>query len=120
VARARGAHRAWLPWGFAVVTGGSMLPNLRDGDRVVIRYRAAVRPGDVVLVRRPDRPEVTMVKRVGERRPDGWWVLGDNPYRSTDSREFGPVPAELVLGRVLRVRRTGGKWERVGAENPFE
>jgi signal peptidase I len=29
-------------------------------------------------------------------------VLGDNPHASMDSRFFGPVPADRLLGVVLR------------------
>ncbi|WTW97261.1 nickel-type superoxide dismutase maturation protease [Streptomycetaceae bacterium NBC_01309] len=115
------AARHRLPWGMVQVGGGSMLPNLADGDRVLVRYRARVRVGDVVLAVRPDRPEVRMVKRVRERRDGGWWVLGDNPHRSSDSRQFGPVPDELVAARVVAVRRKKWPWwGRVGSGNPFE
>ena len=29
------------------------------------------------------------------------WVIGDNPNYSTDSREFGPIPIGLILGKVI-------------------
>ena len=32
--------------------------------------------------------------------PDEYFVLGDNPADSRDSRAFGPVPGERVIGRV--------------------
>jgi signal peptidase I len=36
--------------------------------------------------------------------PDEYFVLGDNPARSTDSRAFGPVPADRIIGRAwLRI-----------------
>ena len=36
--------------------------------------------------------------------PDEYFVLGDNPADSRDSRAFGPVPQERIIGRVwLRV-----------------
>ncbi|MCX4805692.1 nickel-type superoxide dismutase maturation protease [Streptomyces sp. NPDC058682] len=89
------------------VTGPSMVPTLLNGDRLVVRYGAAVRPGDVVVLRHPLQQDLLLVKRAVERRPGGsWWVLGDNPYNETgDSTVFGPVPAELVLATaVLRFR----------------
>ena len=33
--------------------------------------------------------------------PDEYFVMGDNRVRSTDSREYGPVNADLIVGRVL-------------------
>ena len=34
--------------------------------------------------------------------PDGYlWLEGDNPLNSSDSRDYGPVPTQLVIGRVL-------------------
>lgn len=89
------------------VAGPSMVPTLLHGDRLVVRYGAAVRPGDVVVLRHPFQQDLLVVKRAVERRPGGsWWVLGDNPYNETgDSTVFGPVPEELVLARaVLRFR----------------
>jgi signal peptidase I len=41
--------------------------------------------------------------------PDGWLaVLGDNSASSADSREFGLVPADFVLGAVVRRLPAGG------------
>ena len=35
--------------------------------------------------------------------PDGYFMMGDNRDRSHDSRWFGPVPRDLVLGRAIGV-----------------
>ncbi|MFJ6486034.1 MULTISPECIES: nickel-type superoxide dismutase maturation protease [unclassified Streptomyces] len=94
-------------FGVAEVTGPSMVPTLLNGDQLVVRYGAAVRPGNVVVLRHPLQQDLLVIKRAVERRPGGsWWVLGDNPYNETgDSTVFGPVPAELVLATaVLRFR----------------
>ena len=40
------------------------------------------------------------MKRLVRREDDGWWVLGDNPESSDDSRRFGVVPDVNVLGRL--------------------
>ena len=80
-----------------------MLPELRDGDRLLVRYGAAARPGSVVVARFADGR--LAVKRAVERRTTsdgrhGWWLLGDNP-EGVDSRHRGPVPDADVLGIAL-------------------
>jgi nickel-type superoxide dismutase maturation protease len=98
-------ERAVPPLGLAEVTGPSMVPTLHHGDLLVLRYGAAVRPGDVVVLRHPFQQDLLVVKRAVERRESGWWVLGDNPYAGGDSTDYGSVPEELILGRVfLRYR----------------
>ncbi|EDY44256.2 signal peptidase [Streptomyces sp. SPB074] len=90
-----------IPLGVAEVRGPSMLPTLRHGDRLLVRYGARVRPGDVVVLRHPFQQDLLIVKRAAERRGAGWWVLADNPWAGGDSNDYGVVPRELVLGRVL-------------------
>lgn len=91
--------------GLAEVYNPSMLPTLRPGDQLLLFYGGRVRPGDVVVLRHPFQHDLLIVKRVRGRRRAGWWVVGDNPRVVNDSREFGAVPAELVVARaVLRLR----------------
>ncbi|MEU5398405.1 nickel-type superoxide dismutase maturation protease [Streptomyces sp. NPDC005963] len=88
------------PFGVAEVSGPSMYPTLKPGDQLLVHYGAQVRPGDVAVLRHPLQQDLLIVKRLAERRPGGWWVLGDNPGAEGDSRVFGAVPPELLLGRV--------------------
>ncbi|MEV6314790.1 nickel-type superoxide dismutase maturation protease [Streptomyces sp. NPDC051776] len=98
-------RRSATPFGLADVVGPSMVPTLRPGDRLVVQYGAPVRPGDVIMLRHPMQQDLLIVKRAAERRDGGWWVLGDNPYAESDSREFGTVPEEFVLARArMRLR----------------
>jgi len=78
-----------------VVRGPSMAPTLSDGDVVLVRLGADVRPGDVVLVRWDARPAQLSVKRAHRAAGGGWLVHGDNGLGSTDSRTLGPA---AVLG----------------------
>lgn len=95
--------------GLAEVYNPSMLPTLRPGDQLVVQYGGAVRAGDVVVLRHPFQHDLLIVKRAAERRPGGWWVLGDNPEVRNDSREFGVVPDELVVARAwVRLRSPRG------------
>jgi nickel-type superoxide dismutase maturation protease len=89
------------PWALARVSGPSMSPTVRSGDRLLVRRvrsTGAVRPGDVVLARFPARPELLVVKRVRRSVEGGHWVEGDNPFVTDDSRAFGVA---VVVGRVV-------------------
>jgi nickel-type superoxide dismutase maturation protease len=89
------------------IIGPSMEPALHNGEWWVVRRTGRLRAGDIVALTHPTRPEALVVKRLAERRPDGWWVLGDNAGQSEDSRQFGVVPEENVVGRL---------WFRYGSQ----
>jgi hypothetical protein len=79
-----------------------MEPTLRDGDRLLIRYGARVRPDALVVVRLPDRP--LAVKRAERRVDGGWWIARDNPDEGVDSWAVGAVAdADVVAVVLLRV-----------------
>ncbi len=103
---------ALVPLQLVTVTGPSMVPTLRAGDRVLVRRGGRPRPGDVVLARFADLPGVLVVKRLRSWASDGRGVLAsDNDAAGGDSRTHGPGE---VLGRVLLVRR-GRSIRRVAA-----
>ncbi|MGI5167726.1 S24 family peptidase [Spirillospora sp. CA-253888] len=84
------------------VSGVSMLPALRPGDRLLVLAGAPVAAGDLVVARHPREPERLIVKRATHRAGDGWWLESDNqraPGRQ-DSWDFDAVPDALVIGRV--------------------
>jgi nickel-type superoxide dismutase maturation protease len=86
------------------VHGDSMRPALEPGDRLLVvrpGFLRGLRSGDLVAVADPRQPERTMVKRVAMVGHADVTVRGDNPAASTDSRTFGPVPRELILGRAV-------------------
>jgi nickel-type superoxide dismutase maturation protease len=85
-----------------VVTGDSMLPAFEPGDRLLVGPVGRLRPGQVVAVRDPRRPDRLLIKRIRTVTPDARVdVRGDNEPASTDSRHFGPVDRGAVRGRVL-------------------
>ena len=104
-----GVEALATPWVVARVSGPSMSPTVRSGDRLLVRRvnsRDPVREGAVVLARFPARPELLVVKRVRRAVPGGHWVEGDNPVVTDDSRAFGSA---VVVGRVV-----GRLWPRPG------
>ena len=87
-----------------VVRGRSMLPALAPGERVLFdRLAYALREpchGNIVLARHPVRPGVLLIKRIAEKDPEGFVLLGDNPDESTDSRQLGSFNREHILARA--------------------
>ncbi|NLT56360.1 MAG: peptidase S24 [Actinomycetales bacterium] len=89
-----------------------MLPTLRDGDLLLVRWGARPRTGDLVVVRLPGGRPIA-VKRLVHREPEGWWVERDNPAEGTDSWQVGAVGEGDLLG-VVTVRL----WPRPGRPRP--
>lgn len=96
------------------IVGDSMRPSLEPGEWALALRGLEIRRGDVVVVDHPRRPGFEMVKRVlavpGDVTPTGrplgseeYWVEGDAPGRSTDSREFGPVRRDQLKAVVRLV-----------------
>jgi signal peptidase I len=79
-----------------------MAPTLRSGDVVLVRKARRAKVGDVVLVRWPSRPGQLSIKRVAE---PGYFVVGDNTFSSTDSRELGLAEVLGVVVMRLSIRR---------------
>ena len=93
-------------WSAVRIAGPSMEPAVRTGDWWLVRSARAYRPGVVVALWHPLRPELLIVKRIVRIEGDGYWVEGDNHQASDDSRAFGTVPEGMVVGRlVVRYRR---------------
>lgn len=93
-----------LAWRRVAVAGTSMAPTLADGDWLLLRKVRGgdqIHVGEVVLIQRPDRPGLLLIKRAVRRTAGGWWVAGDNAAASDDSRTFGAVPDQLVLARAV-------------------
>jgi len=92
---------ARLPWFPVAIAGDSMQPALRDGEWWLARRTRRVAPGDMVVIDHPEYSGLLAVKRVVRRDDAGWWVEGDNPDRSRDSRHFGAIPDSRIVGKVV-------------------
>jgi len=89
-----------------------MVPTLRPGDLLLVRWRAKPVVGTVAVVRLPGGRPVA-VKRIVARVDGGWWVERDSPAEGVDSWTVGALPAADVLGRVQ-----ARLWPRPGRVRP--
>ena len=107
------------------VRGESMSPNYNDGDWLLFRLlpakskaksKANELVGKVVLIRRRSNvgEDFLQIKRVTQVHDDNdearIWVEGDNKSASTDSRNWGALDSDEVIGKlILRYRRASNK-----------
>lgn len=97
-----------MRWWALEVSGPSMAPTLHHGDWVIARRTPRVRVGDIVVARRPDRPDLLVVKRLARITDEGFWLAGDNSFASDDSEVFGSVPQ--VEAKVMFRYRPQPTW----------
>lgn len=81
------------------VVGDSMRPALRPG-RIVIASQLfrALQVGDIVIIQHQGQEKI---KRIQACTDAHIFVVGDNSESSADSRHFGWIPKETVLGKVI-------------------
>lgn len=96
---------------FLRVEGDSLLPRYREGDFVLVGSTPfparRIKPGDAVAFRHPTHG--TLIKLVESAGTEGYHVVGTHP-QSVDSRHFGPVRREALIGKVVwHVRQPGGR-----------
>lgn len=106
-----------------------MAPALLDGDWLVVDPTPARWPrrGSVVVVREPGS-EIVVVKRVAGRPGDRVvgpggsatllgateaWLASNSPDAAIDSRRYGPVDEERLLGRVAWRYGPNGRFGRI-------
>jgi phage repressor protein C with HTH and peptisase S24 domain len=75
-----------------------MIPTLAPGERLLVRLDGPIVIGDIVVFKRDPQFDVKRVLRI---ESDGVFVQGDNDLVSTDSRSYGLIPFEDVLGTVI-------------------
>jgi nickel-type superoxide dismutase maturation protease len=82
-----------------------MIPLLKPGDEVLVNPKSyrnePPQVGDIIVARHPYRANLQVVKRVtAVLDNESCRIEGDNPSESTDSRSFGAVALDRILGRV--------------------
>ena len=96
---------------FLKVSGQSLWPLYQDGDYVLAAHPAlagAIKPGDVIIFHQADYG--TMIKQVERLLPESnqIFVIGTHAA-SADSRHFGPIKQQAVIGKVIwHLKRPAG------------
>jgi nickel-type superoxide dismutase maturation protease len=86
-----------------ICEGTSMNPTLGDGEVVLVdREPAVIEVGDIVVAKHPLEQNGEVVKRVARISERGhYFLMGDNPDDSEDSRHYGAVTRQYIKGKVV-------------------
>ena len=86
-----------------ICEGTSMNPTLKDGEIVLVdREAVQIEVGDIVIAKHPVEQISEVVKRVARINERGhYFLIGDNPEDSEDSRHYGAVTREYIKGKVV-------------------
>ena len=98
------------------VEGYSMWPTLKPKDRVIVRpldqHAALPAIGAIVVCLHPQQPSRQVIKRLHAVEDTQLTILGDCPDASTDSRQWGGVPKEYLVGEVVALVTTASEQDR--------
>lgn len=101
------------------VSGISMIPTLQDEQIIFVNkmayWKNAPQNGDIVIVREPI-DNIQVVKRIVGTpgtaitiedktfilKEDEYYIEGDNRDNSIDSRAYGPIRSERIIGKVIK------------------
>jgi signal peptidase I len=90
--------RSTIPLMLRRVKGDGMYPTLEKGQLVLIRRRPILKVNDIIVFVHNGAEKV---KRITGIEGDFLYVVGDNPRYSTDSRHYGYVSRNAVIGTVI-------------------
>ncbi len=87
-----------------------MQPTINQGDLVIYRpfksTQKVLKERSIILVRHPLDAKTIIIKRIHRNTPFGIELKGDNEMESIDSRQFGLINYDQVLGIVEKIIST--------------
>ena len=89
------------------VVGTSMEETLREGDLVTYKKlnkkKIDLEIGDIVVATHPKTKNKLIIKRIHRIYQNKFDLRGDNFLSSTDSRQWGLIKSELIVGKVEKI-----------------
>lgn len=89
------------------ISGISMSPSLNPGDTVFASplpyFFSSPKKNDIIICQDP-RDKRILVKRITKIYNRKYFVSGDNPNSSTDSRTFGLINRRGIVGKVICIK----------------
>jgi nickel-type superoxide dismutase maturation protease len=82
------------------ISGNSMSPTFKSGTTILVNRLSKPKAGDIAAVRNP-RDGKILIKRISKTKNNKFFVLGDNKDESTDSRHFGWITKDAIIGKVI-------------------
>ncbi len=89
------------------VVGDSMEGTVSDGDLIIYKKinpkNLDLNIGDIVVASHPKIKSKLIIKRIYQIDQNKFDLRGDNFLSSTDSREWGLVKLDLIVGKVEKI-----------------
>lgn len=93
----------FFPYFSVIVVGESMMPTLKPMQKILIQrswFFCIFKENDMIVLKDP-RSNKFLIKRIKKIKANTYWIEGDNKKASTDSRAFGFVEKQSILGKVI-------------------
>lgn len=81
-----------------------MLPLLKEGDVIFTQKTDQLKLGDIVVAKHPFKDQV-IVKQIQDASASGYELAGMNTEESTDSRNLGLFKSEMIVGKVVSLKK---------------
>ena len=89
------------------VVGDSMEGTISEGDLIIYkktnRKNLDLNIGDIVVASHPTIKNKLIIKRIYKIHQNKFDLRGDNSLSSTDSREWGLIELDLIVGKVEKI-----------------
>lgn len=85
------------------VHGNSMQPQYPDSANILVQkkwFLCKLRINEVIILKDP-RTNERIIKRIKYIKRGRFFVVGDNAIESTDSRTFGLISPQQIIGKVI-------------------